>query len=236
MRAGRLEQALRRASQDLKAIGAGFALVGGLGVSLRGAERTTKDVDLTVAVRSDSEAEQMLHLLFQRGYKLEALLEHTLTGRLATARLVSPIPGKSPVIVDLLFASCGIEPEIVQAAEAVKVFKDLKLNVATTGHLIAMKVLSFNEDARSRDKQDLLALVKEANAGDFKIAKQALELIEDRGFSRGKKLLLEFKKFLKLAKMPEKFFRERGYHTGCSCAPRQGRRNLNLPEDQSIWM
>jgi hypothetical protein len=56
-------------------------------------------------------------LLSQRGYALDTTVEHTGTGRLATARTTSP----SGAVIDLLFASSGIEPEIVSAAEQVEI-------------------------------------------------------------------------------------------------------------------
>jgi hypothetical protein len=73
------------------------------------------------------------------GYSLFSTLEHD-NGRLATVRLRRHIGGVG-IIVDLLFASSGIEPEIVEAAEAVEISPKLTLPVATTGHLIALKLL-----------------------------------------------------------------------------------------------
>ena len=59
--------------------------------------------------------------------------------RLATAGLRSRVPGG--IIVDLLFASSGIEPEITAAAEVLTVARGLRMPVARTGHLIALKLL-----------------------------------------------------------------------------------------------
>jgi hypothetical protein len=56
------------------------------------------------------------------------------TGRLATARLRGLDPS---TIVDLLFASSGVEPEIVGAAEELAIFPGFSLPVAITGHLLA---------------------------------------------------------------------------------------------------
>ncbi len=78
-----------------------------------------EDVDIAVAVRSDNEAEQLVHTLQQRGYNLVGVIEQTATGRLATARLSSP--GESGVLVDLLFASSGIEPEIADRADPIEI-------------------------------------------------------------------------------------------------------------------
>jgi len=49
------------------------------------------------------------------------------------------VPGG--IIVDLLFASSGIEPEITAAAEVLTVARGLRMPVARTGHLIALKLL-----------------------------------------------------------------------------------------------
>jgi hypothetical protein len=89
--------------------------------------------------------------------------------------------------VDLLFASSGIEQEIVHAAERLRVL-GAEVKVATVGHLIATKVLSRDDSRRPRDKQDLLNLLRIANQADLAQARRAVELIQDRGFSRGRQL------------------------------------------------
>lgn len=45
--------------------------------------------------------------------------------------------------MDLLFASSGIEHEIVAAADPLEVLPDLTVPVARTGHLIALKPLVY---------------------------------------------------------------------------------------------
>ena len=54
-----LADALRLIVTELRANGVGFALVGGLAVSVRTEPRFTRDVDVAVAVGSDSEAESL---------------------------------------------------------------------------------------------------------------------------------------------------------------------------------
>ncbi len=49
----RLAEAFVRLQGDLKAIGASWALVGGLAVSARAEPRTTRDIDVAVAVGDD---------------------------------------------------------------------------------------------------------------------------------------------------------------------------------------
>jgi len=54
---------------------------------------------------------------------------------------------RAPVI-DLLFASSGIEPEVVADAEPIELLPDLTMGVARTGHLLALKVLSRDDVSR----------------------------------------------------------------------------------------
>jgi hypothetical protein len=74
-------------------------------------------------------------------------------------------------LADLLFASCGIEPEVVAAADAIELFQGLSVPVATIGHLIALKVLSRDDDTRPQDIVDLRALIVEATAADLAMAR-----------------------------------------------------------------
>ncbi len=195
MSESRLHQALRGICQDLSQSGASFALVGGLAVSTRTEPRFTKDVDLVVAVKSDREAEVLVASLRVRGYRIHALVEQASAGRLATVRLV-PL-GESSLFVDLLFASTGIEPEIVKAAGLVEVIPGLRLAVATLPHLIAAKVLSRDDARRPQDRVDLVALLAAASAAELEAAREALRTIHARGFHRGKDLLGELESFVK---------------------------------------
>ena len=183
----RLDEAFRLARQHLLDCGVQFALVGGLAVTVRTRPRFTEDIDFALAVDTDAEAEQLVHALVGSGYRIEAAVEHQSTGRLATIRLVRPDQDK--ILVDLLFASSGIEKEVVAEATTVKVFGE-PLKVATVGHLIATKVLS-NEEYRTHDSQDLVNLVGVATASDLQQARKALRLIEERGYARDKDLLRE---------------------------------------------
>jgi hypothetical protein len=72
------------------------------------------------------------------GYRVWAQIEQEATGRLATVRLSPPgEPGIGGVVVDLMFASSGIEPELAAAADPVEVFAGLVVPVATVPHLSA---------------------------------------------------------------------------------------------------
>jgi predicted nucleotidyltransferase len=112
----------------------------------RAEPRTTRDVDIAISVDSDDAAEQVVLHLQSRGYVVGMLLEHEKTGRIATVRLMRE--SERSVYIDLLFASSGIEPEIVAAAEELAVLEDMTVRVATRAHLIAMKVLA--RDDRNR--------------------------------------------------------------------------------------
>jgi len=72
--------------------------------------------------------------------------------------------GRGPLI-DLLFAACGIEPEIVQAAEPLEIAAGVITDVAQVGHLIAMKLHALRSPARVEngiDLQDVKYLIKAA--------------------------------------------------------------------------
>jgi hypothetical protein len=182
-----LERSLVAVAADLRAIEARFALVGGLAVAVRSEPRLTRDVDLAVAVRSDREAEHVVHELVRRGYAVVATVEQGATGRLATARLTGSTsdPG---IVIDLLFASAGIEPEIVAAAEEIEILPKLTLPVASIGHLIAMKLLARDDRQRPTDADDLRALAHDASAADWRQAADAIELIQVRGYHRDRDL------------------------------------------------
>ena len=124
---------LHRVQTDLVRQKVKFALVGGLAVSARGHSRYTADIDIAVAVSSDKESERIVAALLGRGYQVQTLIEQEAVGRLATVRLEGPLPTAPVVIVDLLFASCGIESEIVSGAETVEIGRGLRMPVARTG-------------------------------------------------------------------------------------------------------
>ncbi len=190
----RLHHSLRIVCSDLLAIHADCALVGGLAVSARTEPRFTKDVDLAVALARDREAEALIESLRLRNYRISALVEQEAAGRLATVRLIPP--GEPLLFVDLLFASSGIEPEIVAAANPIEIIEGLVVRVATVAHLIATKVLSRDDDRRPQDRMDLAALLKEASEGELTAAREALSTIQTRGFNRGKDLLADLEKLI----------------------------------------
>lgn len=188
----RLETALDHAVRALVDAGARFALVGGIAISARAEPRFTRDLDLAVAVRDDAEAETLLSSLSTAGYRIVSTVEQDATGRLATVRLAPPGEPDDGIVVDLLFASSGIEPEIVASAEPLVVFAGPPLPVATLPHLIALKVLSLDDRTRPQDRVDVAALVDRATGADLEAAREALASIAARGFARQQDLHAKF--------------------------------------------
>ena len=193
------ETAIRQAAGALRASGLRWAVVGGLAVGARAEPRTTRDVDLAVAVSGDAEAEAVLYRLQGNGFSVVSVVsvvEQTAMHRLATARLQSSDPRIRGIFVDLLFASSGIEAELASAAEEIELVPGLSVPVARTGHLIALKALARNDRDRPQDLDDLRALLREAAAADLDEAREAVRLIEERGFARRRKLSEELEELL----------------------------------------
>lgn len=188
----RLHRALARLSSDLAEHRGGFALVGGVAVSVRAEPRLTRDLDVAVAVADDTEAEGLVRTLVAGGYEVSSVLDQDKTGRFAAARLLLPHEGRGGVVADLLFASSGIEPEIVAAAESLAVFPGLVLPVATVAHLVALKLLARDDRDRPQDADDLRALRQVATSEDLRRAREAARLIVERGFGRGRDLVGAF--------------------------------------------
>lgn len=91
--------------------------------------------------------------------------------------------------MDLLFASSGIEREVVADADPIELLPGLTLRVARLAHLIALKVLSRDDQQRPQDLVDLRALLRMATPDDVSRARGALAVITARGYHRGRNLL-----------------------------------------------
>ncbi|CAN5796730.1 nucleotidyl transferase AbiEii/AbiGii toxin family protein [soil metagenome] len=182
-----VERSLIDAVGALRGVGARSALVGGLAVSARAEPRLTRDADFAVAVGSDEDAERVVRALIAEGYALLAAVEQEAVGRLATVRLTRATDEHSTV-TDLLFASSGIEPEIVDAADDIEILPGVVVPVATIGHLIATKLLARDDRSRPTDADDLRALAGRAVDVDWREAEIAVALITARGFARGRDL------------------------------------------------
>lgn len=181
----RLEQGLLLARAVLGDLGCRAALVGGLAVSARAEPRFTRDIDVAVAVETDSEAEGVVRELMGRGWHVVAQVEQDRTGRLATVRFAPPESGG--IVIDLLFASSGIEQEAVDDAEVLDVLEAVSFPVAQLPHLLAMKILASDE-RRPQDVADVASLLQVATPQDIALCRHLLDLVTQRGFHRDKDL------------------------------------------------
>jgi predicted nucleotidyltransferase len=180
-----LETFLAFVAKRLEKSNARWAVIGGIAVSSRSEPRFTRDIDIAISVKNDDEAEKIVLNFRQAGMTILAMLEQEAVGRLATVRLnVDP---NSEIITDLMFSSSGIEPEIVEAAKVMRVLTTTNAPVAQTGHLIALKVLARSE-SRLQDSIDLQKLLSVADEGERNRAREAVKLITERGYNRGKDL------------------------------------------------
>lgn len=175
--------ALEEIARALEELTARYALVGGLAVSARAEVRFTRDVDVAVAVGDDAEAEAVVYRLKESGFLPVTTVEQKKTKRLATARLESP----NGTVVDLIFATSGIENEIVSRSQSVSLSPSLSVPVAQAEELLAMKVLSMS-DERLQDRIDARNLVRLNPSLDLERVKQNLSLITERGFARQQNL------------------------------------------------
>jgi len=185
-RLGHVLQDLRR---DLARLDTPWALVGGMAVSVRTEPRFTRDVDVVIAASGDAAAEELVFALGRLGYTIVASVEHVTSGRLATARLLPPDEPESGILVDLIFASSGVEPEIVAAAETVEIFPDVAVPVCATAHLLVLKTLARDDDARPQDQIDIKALAREMDAAAWAEATQLATTIQKRGYDRERDLV-----------------------------------------------
>lgn len=181
----------------LEELGHSSALVGGLAVSVRARPRTTLDVDFAVAVNADDEAESIAFAFQRRGFELFDVVEQTARDRLATARFRILRDSGGAAFVDLLFASSGIEPEVVEAADDLEILPAVTMPVARRGHLLALKTLAHDERRRPQDRLDIMALLAAADDGDLLVAQEACALITLRGFHRNKDLRAELDQFVR---------------------------------------
>lgn len=183
-----LDEVLAEAARSLDQLGTRWCLVGGLAVAVRAEPRFTRDIDLAVSVANNEVAEGVVRGLRALGYEVTATLEHDVTGRLASVRFQPPGEEPEAVVLDLLFASSGIEPEIVDASDELEVVPGLYVRVARGGHLLALKLLSADED-RPQDLADIRVLTRLVAPDEVAVARSAVKLIDERGYSRGRDLL-----------------------------------------------
>jgi hypothetical protein len=185
------QAALTGIVEQLRSLRMGFALVGGLAVSLRGEVRFTRDVDIVVAAKNDEALEGVIHKLRRSGYEVAAIVEHQDRRRLATVRLLGP----GQVVVDLIGASSGLEAEIVARALPVELAEAGAVPVARAEELLAMKVLSMGP-RRLQDRIDAEGLLATNPDISLHVVRENLLLIQDRGFDRDQDLLAKLQELL----------------------------------------
>lgn len=193
--ATRLLSVLQQTADALGAQHQPWALVGGLAVSVRAEPRFTRDIDFAVAVSNDASAEDLISRLVAGGYRIRLSLEHQALGRLAAVRLIPPGEPDEGIVVDLLFASSGIETDICRAADRLELAAGVTVPVAQAGHLIATKLLAIGPD-RPQDAIDLRALRTHLTNRDRELARAAVARIEERGANRSKPLREDFERWL----------------------------------------
>ena len=189
-----LVQTLTQVNTQLSELCDGWALVGGLAISTRCEPRFTHDLDLAISVQSNEHAELLTFRLIQRGAQMRFILNQDQQSQLSMVRIILGSSAPSPV--DLLFASSGIEAEVVAAASLLEVFPDLIVPVASIAHLTALKLLSVSPK-RMKDLADLSALGAVATEADRQITGEACALITRRGFHRGIDLIARYERWLR---------------------------------------
>jgi hypothetical protein len=192
----RLRDALATTAEDLDAEGQRWALLGGLAVSAFVEPRFTRDIDLAVTVPNDVAAEDLVLRMQSRGYGVAMVLEQSAASRLATVRLVPPGETEQGVVIDVMFASSGIEEEICAEALELEVFAGLHVPVCRPGHLVALKVLARDDVHRPQDVQDIRSLIAALDDQERAAARTAVELITKRGFHRGRDIASDLDVFL----------------------------------------
>lgn len=159
-----------------------YSVVGGLAVSVRGEVRTTRDVDIAIAIDQRG-LETLVVDLRSRGYDIYRLVEHETAGRTATVRLFAP----SGVLVDVIAASSGVEAEVVAAATELSLDVLGPVKVALAEDLLALKVLSASA-LRPQDALDAKVLLRTNPQLDLQRVRMMLAWITERGYARGQDL------------------------------------------------
>ena len=141
-----------------------------------------------MTVEDDDGAQALIASMTGRGWSITALVEQDVVGRLATVRL-APTATDVGAVLDVLFASSGVESEIVAAAVTLDVLPRLPVRVARPGHLVALKLLARDDERRPQDLADLRALRSVLDAGEIERAREAAALIQARGYARDRDLV-----------------------------------------------
>ncbi|MCA0181241.1 MAG: nucleotidyl transferase AbiEii/AbiGii toxin family protein [Actinobacteria bacterium] len=179
-------ESLGRLTNDAADLGLRWAVIGGMAVSARAEPRFTRDIDICVLVDADADAEAVIASFFQRGYSLDSLVEHEYLERLATVRLRPPV--SEGMLVDVLFASSGLEPEITREADQMQLVPGLTVPVARPAHLVVLKLLARDDSTPPHDRADLASLRPILTQSDKTEVRRLTRIIVERGFHRGRDL------------------------------------------------
>lgn len=155
-----LARAVEALSKDLAACGVRYALVGGLAVSVRSEPRFTRDVDVVAVVAAEA-VDSVARQLAQRGHTIEAIMTDAAAGGVAGVRL-----RHQGVREDILLSFSGLEAETCASAERVEVLPGVVVPVATTPHLIVLKLIAIAERERLQDQADVHALAQAASQAE----------------------------------------------------------------------
>lgn len=155
-----LANAIRALSTDLTACGVPHALVGGLAVSVRTEPRFTRDVDV-VAVIGKDDVDAIARRLAAHGHAIEAIMAGADDDSVAGIRL-----RHRSVREDVLLTFSGLEAEACASAERIEVLPGVIVPVATTPHLIVLKLIAIAERERLQDRADIEALIRAASAAE----------------------------------------------------------------------
>lgn len=95
-------------------------------------------------------------------------------------------------VVQLLFASSGIEPELAHSADLLEVLPGVTVPVTNVAGLIVLKLLASTPE-RPQDEADLVALLRVAD-DDVRIARHLAQLVTDHGYHRDRDLVAELER------------------------------------------
>jgi hypothetical protein len=163
-----LAETLRALSRVLDARGLGWFVFGAQAVAVRGAPRTTQDVDVTVDVSRD----QLPELI--GGMAQEGLQQRypEIAEKLLAEGAVVPLQHRSGMEVDMVLAGSGLEALALSRATRVTI-ADVDVPVAHATDLVVMKVLA----GRGKDLDDVRALLASGDV-DLVEARDLLSQLE----------------------------------------------------------
>jgi hypothetical protein len=136
-------------------------------------------MEVAVADSTHEAAAAIGKSLANRGYRSVPVSGRSEAAGPRILHLISPASKRRTVFVDLLFAVSGIEPDVVAAADRIAVL-GRQIPVAKLGHLLALKLLAN----RPQDQMDGARLILAAGEAEMHRAREALDLIAERGFAR----------------------------------------------------